>query len=372
MRPAVATIDLDALVANYRWLQEHGKPGRTLAVVKADAYGHGAVQCASALAPFVDGFAVAFLEEALTLRKNGITAPILVLEGCLAADEYAACCAHRLWTVVHCEPQLAWLEAHARRGAPHPERIWVKVDSGMHRLGFAPEALSGVIARLERLAVEPRHLVWMTHLACADQPKHPHTAAQLERFAQALEALPERYAQVPRSIANSAALLAWPAAHGDWARPGIALYGANPLATEPLPAALTPVMTLRSEIIATRWIAAGEAVGYGAAFVAERATRVGVVAIGYGDGYPRTAPTGTPVAVAGHRTRLIGRVSMDLVTVDLTDLPESVGVGAAVELWGRHVLVDEVARAVGTIGYELLCHVRRVPMRYLPATCTAC
>jgi alanine racemase len=372
VRPAVATIDLDALVANTRWLQARGKPGRTLAVVKANAYGHGAVRCATALAPFVDGFAVAFLEEALTLRENGVTAPILVLEGCLASEEYAACCTHRLWPVLHSDAQLTWLETHARRGAPLPERLWVKVDSGMHRLGFAPEALCDVIARLERLAFDPRRLVWMTHLACADQPGDPHTTAQIERFTAALAALPARYAQVPRSIANSAALLAWPAAHSDWARPGIALYGANPLATEPLPAALTPVMTLRSEIIATRWIAAGEAVGYGAAFVAERATRVGVVAIGYGDGYPRTAPTGTPVAVAGHRTRLIGRVSMDLVTVDLTDLPESVGVGAAVELWGRQVLVDEVARAVGTIGYELLCHVRRVPMRYLPATCTAC
>ncbi|GAB6051061.1 alanine racemase [Hydrogenophilus islandicus] len=365
MRPARATVDLAALIANYRWLQAQGKPGRTLAVVKANAYGHGAIPCAQALAPFADGCAVAFLDEAVALRDAGITAPILLLEGCLTADEYAEVAHHRLWSVLHGDHQLAWLEAAHQRGTPSPEQLWIKVDSGMHRLGFAPEALARVVERLVRIDYPPERIVWMTHLACADEPGHPHTRAQIAAFRHAIATLPEPFRSRPVSVANSAALIAWPEAQGVWARPGIALYGANPFAHLPKPVALRPVMTLTSALIATRWIDAGEAVGYGAAFVAPRRSRIGVVALGYGDGYPRSAPTGTPVAVAGYRTRLVGRVSMDLLTVDLTDLPESVGLGASVELWGAQIAVDEVAKAAGTIGYELLCHLRRVPLCYV-------
>lgn len=366
MRSSATLIDLGALIANYRALQARARPGRALAVVKANAYGHGMVPCATALAPLADGFAVAFTEEGMVLRDHGVSAPIVVLEGPFDEAELAAIVEHRLWPMVHADHQLAWLEGQARRGKLLPEAVWVKVDTGMHRLGFAPQAVSGVAERLLRLGFGRDQIVWVTHLACADDPADPATPLALSRFTTALAALPVSLQPARRSIANSAALLAVPAAASDWARPGIALYGASPFAGEPLPPPFRPVMTLTAPLIATRWIEAGERVGYGGIFTAERPTRVGVVAIGYADGYPRTAPSGTPVAVAGWRTHTIGRVSMDMLAIDLTELPESLGVGSAVELWGQTIPVDTVAARVGTIGYELLCRVQRVAYRYLP------
>ena len=352
MRPSCATIDLDALRANYLLAQRLAS-ARTLAVVKADAYGHGAIACAKALEPLADGFAVAFLEEALPLRTSGIRSPIVLLEGAFDPGELEAAAELDLWPVVHHEAQLRMLELAPRR----PRRVWIKINSGMNRTGFAPREAPNVWRRLQALpGLEPP--VWMTHFACADDPCSTMTLEQIRRFHGGVAALPGE-----TSLAKSAALLAWPQARGDWARPGILLYGGNPLLTGAEPgeaASLRPVMRLTSKVFATRRLAPGEALGYGATFIAERPVRVGLVAIGYADGYPRHAPTGTPVAVAGRRTRLIGRVSMDMLTVDLTPLPEDVGLGAAVELWGETVSVDEVARAAGTISYELLCHVKRV------------
>ena len=351
MRPARALIDLAALRHNYRLARQlHG--GRALAVVKANAYGHGAVRCAQALADEADGFAVAFLEEALELRAAGIRQPILLLEGVFAAAELAEVTRHGLWTVIHHEAQIAMLECTALAAPIH---VWLKINSGMNRAGFLPAAVDGAWQRL-RASGKVADITLMTHFARADEPQVITTEAQVSRFDAATAHLPGA-----RSLANSGAILGWPQARRDWARPGILLYGADPMPDEGH--GLQPVMTLESAVMAVREIAAGEALGYGARFIAERDTRVGLVAMGYADGYPRGVADGTPVAVDGLPTRIIGRVSMDMLTVDLTDLPDA-GIGSGVELWGRQVPVNRVARAAGTIAYELLCNVKRVRFSY--------
>ena len=350
-RPALATFDLAALRANYAHARAvHG--GRALAVLKANAYGHGAVECARALANDADAFAVAFTEEALALREAGIQQPILVLEGAFGMDDMRLAQAHGLWLVVHQQEQLRMLES-LRAGAR--VNAWLKIDTGMHRAGLEPGEAQACWQRL-KACEQVAGITLMTHLASADEPDNPVTARQLAAFEAATAGLPG-----PRSVANSAGVLAWQGAHRDWARPGIMLYGADPRGTPS--DMLQPVMQLTSEVFNLRTIGAGEALGYGGSFVAERPTRVGLVAMGYADGYPRRAHTGTPVAVGGHLTRIIGRVAMDMLTVDLTDLPE-VGVGAPVELWGRQVSVNSVAAAAGTIAYELLCNVKRVRRVY--------
>ncbi len=396
MRPAVAEIHLPALVANYRALSALAAPARVLAVVKADAYGHGAAACALALQRAgAAAFGVAAIEEALELRAAGVRAPIVLLEGVFEPGEYPIVAKEGFWPVLHHEAQLCWLEEHGRRGQPLPAAIWVKIDTGMHRLGFAPQEVPRLFARLTALGTSPPALVWMTHLACADEPGNAHTEAQLQCFDAALAALPNAHSPTV-SLANSAALLAWPATRRGWVRPGLALYGANPLVAAAAPTRpfltdtaptdgsaagntkgrtgapqsfstsaqlrrLQPVMSLRSALLATRWIDAGETVGYGATFVAARRSRIGIIALGYADGYPREVPNGTPVWVGGWRVPLAGRVSMDMLAVDLTDAPENAtGVGAPVELWGEHVAVEEVAAAAGTIPYTLLTAVHRV------------
>jgi len=352
-RPSLARIDLGALRHNYALARRlHG--GRAFAVLKANAYGHGALRCAQALAGVADGFAVAFLEEALALRAAGIDGPILVLEGVFEAAELRDVQAHGLWTVVHHEAQLRMIEA-AAAATPPPLQVWLKADSGMGRAGFALADMAAAHARLSACS-QVEQVVLMTHFARADEPSEAATARQIAAFDAATAGLPGL-----RSLCNSAGVLAWPAGHRDWARPGILLYGADPM---PEPAGgLKPVMTLESEVFAVRTLQPGDALGYGARFVADRPTRVGLVAIGYADGYPRIAPTGTPVAVDGRPSRLVGRVSMDMLTVDLTDLPEA-GIGSRVELWGAQVDVNVVARAAGTVSYELLCNVKRVPLVY--------
>ena len=351
MRPARALIDLAALRHNYHLARQlHG--GRALAVVKANAYGHGAVRCAQALADEADGFAVAFLDEALELRAAGIQQPILLLEGVFAAEELADVARHGLWTAVHHEAQIEMIE---RTALAAPVHVWLKINSGMNRAGFLPAAVGGAWQRL-RASGKVADITLMTHFARADEPQVITTEAQVSRFDAATAHLPGA-----RSLANSGAILGWPQARRDWARPGILLYGADPMPDEGH--GLQPVMTLESAVMAVREIAAGEALGYGARFVAERDTRVGLVAMGYADGYPRGVADGTPVAVDGLPTRIIGRVSMDMLTVDLTDLPDA-GIGSGVELWGRQVPVNRVARAAGTIAYELLCNVKRVRFSY--------
>lgn len=349
-RPARITIDVDALRHNHRVLRRlHG--GRMLAVVKANAYGHGAVACARAL-PDADGFAVAFGDEASALRAAGVRSPLLVLEGVFSIAELHTALMESWAVVVHHEEQLTMIE---RSALPFGGLdVWLKLDSGMHRCGFEPDAFRAAHARLTATG-KVWSITLMSHFARADECDSGFTAQQIARFDHATAGLPG-----PRSLANSAGVLFWPAARRDWARCGIALYGAG---AEPA-SGLRPVMRASSEVIAIRQIAAGEPLGYGGRFVATRPTRIGLVAFGYADGYPRSAPDGTPVAVDGKRVPLIGRVSMDMLTVDLTALP-SARVGSEVELWGRDVSVDDVAAQAGTIAYELLCNAKRAPKRYV-------
>jgi alanine racemase len=383
-RPSKALIDLAALRANYLTARNlHG--GRALAVVKANAYGHGAVPCAQALAEIADGFAVAFTAEAFELREAGITKPILVLEGCFDSNELLAAYKSNLWVVIHQESQLRALET-----APidaHSVRVWLKVDSGMHRAGFALEDVQAAYQRLEACP-SVASITLMTHFARADEPDSDATAKQITAFHEATAGLPG-----DRSLSNSGGILAWPSARGTYARPGILLYGADPLPVKPevstngadsMPRGsaqltqnaaqplnptyqLTPVMSLVSEVFAIRTLEPGEALGYGGTFVATTPVRVGLVAIGYADGYPRVAPTSTPIAVGGVLTRTIGRVSMDMLTVDLTDLPQA-SIGSPVECWGKQIDINLVAQRAGTISYELLCNVKRVPKVYLDST----
>jgi alanine racemase len=351
-RPTSATIDLDALRSNYRAARRiHG--GRALAVVKANAYGHGAVACAQALAPLADGFAVAFLDEACALREAGITQPILILEGAFNERELQLASRHDIWVVIHQEEQIRMLS----QSRPPPGRlnVWMKIDTGMRRAGIACADAESAHERILATGTVDS-IVLMTHFACADEPAREDTAYQIQRFDNATRRLPGE-----RSLSNSAGLLAWPAARRDWARPGLALYGALPqdLRTE----GFTAAMTFGSRIFATRTLAPGDSIGYGATFTATREMRVGLVCAGYADGYPQTAPSGTPVAVDGQRTSLVGRVSMDLLTVDITSLPEA-GIGSQVELWGKQINVADVAAASGRIAYELLCNVKRAPLLY--------
>ena len=354
-RPATADVDLEALARNYGRLRSlHG--GRALAVLKADAYGHGALQCARRLRDVADGFAVAFAEEAMVLRCTGITSPILVLEGAFSEQELRYCQSHDLWTVVHHEEQVRMVEATALPDASLG--VWLKVDSGMHRAGFPMEKARAVHARLSNCPAVG-NIVLMTHFACADEPSSEMTMRQLREFDAATEGL-----RGDRSLCNSAGILSWPEARRDWGRCGIALYGADPM---PNPKSeLEPVMRLRSEVFAVKDVQPGESVGYGASFVAGNPTRIGLVAMGYADGYPRAAGTGTPVLVEGKRSRIVGRVSMDMITVDLTEMPEC-GTGSSVEFWGQGIDVNEVAAHAGTISYELLCNVKRVRKTYLGA-----
>lgn len=355
-RPTHARIDLDALRHNLGLARSLAGTARVLAVVKANAYGHGAVPVARAIAEQVDALGIACLEEALELRDSGIRAPILILEGLFSPDEIPLVDRHGLALVVHSAEQLAWVLSARPRRRLH---CWLKADTGMHRLGFDRAGFQAAYASLRR-APQVADLVLMTHLARADEPTHGATPLQMERFAGLCAGLGD-----PRSLANSAALLAWPQSRWDWVRPGILLYGASPLVA-PHEAAdlLRPVMRLESTLIAVRELSAGEPIGYGGRFVCPGTMRVGVVALGYADGYPRHAPDGTPVAVRGQLTRLIGRVSMDMLTVDLTGMSEA-RVGDPVELWGDRVSAAAVAEASATIPYHLFTGVgARVPRRY--------
>lgn len=354
MRPARALIDLEALRHNYRLARET-TGAKALAVVKADAYGHGAVRCAQALQAEADGFAVACIEEALELRDAGIVGPILLLEGFFEADELSLIERYDLWCVVHSTWQL---EAIERASLSRPLTVWLKMDSGMHRVGLHPAEYRDGYQRL-MASGKVGKIVLMSHFARADELDSGSAAEQVAVFEQARAGLA---AEV--SLRNSPAVLGWPQVPSDWVRPGIMLYGATPFEQpHELAARLKPVMTLESKVISVRELPAGQPVGYGARFVTERPTRVGVVALGYADGYPRHAPTGTPVAIDGQLSRLIGRVSMDMLTVDLTDLPQA-GLGSRVEFWGTQVLASEVAIQAGTIPYQIFCNLRRVPLIY--------
>lgn len=345
-RDVCATIDCQALRYNLQRVRQSAANSAVLAVIKANGYGHGLVRVAKALSQ-ADGFGVACCEEAILLREAGMLHPILLLEGIFSERELPYIIKHNFHMVVHCIEQIEWLE---QQRLAKPVRVWLKLDTGMHRLGFSPESFPKIYQRLRENINVRKPIALMTHFACADNKADSATAEQIKVFNATTLQL-----EGIASLANSAAIIAWPESHRDWVRPGIMLYGASPFTQGTAnDYQLKPVMSLTTKLITVRDIKIGESLGYGAAWTAQRNSRIGVVAIGYGDGYPRHAKTGTPVVINGRAVPLVGRVSMDMITVDLTDYPE-VKAGDFVELWGKELSVDEVARCADTVSYELLC-----------------
>jgi alanine racemase len=343
-----AVIDAAALRHNLHQVRRVAPDSRVMAVIKANAYGHGLVPAAKAFAD-ADGFAVARLEEGLALRAAGLRNRILLLEGVFGAEQLAVAAHEHFELMVHSAEQLDLLDA-----LDGSERVatWIKVDTGMNRLGFRVEDFAAAYSRLRANRHVHADPTLMTHLASADDRRDPKTREQVRTFTTATSNLPGA-----RSIANSAGVLAWPASRADWVRPGLMLYGVSPfLAGNGIDLGLRPAMTLRTEVIATKTVKAGETVGYGGMWTARRDTRIAVIAAGYGDGYPRTIESGAPVLVNEQRAPLVGRVSMDMVTVDVTELPP-VSVGDEVVLWGRALPVEEIAAHARTIAWDLLCSV---------------
>lgn len=344
---AYARIDTRALRDNLERVRRAAPLSRVLAVIKADGYGHGAVRVARALAG-AEALGVACIGEAQVLRAAGESRPIVLLEGVFDAAELDWAVGHDCEVVVHAPEQLALLDAAP---AGRPVAVWLKVDTGMHRLGFEPGQLPAAWRRLQDCRAVGRVRL-MTHLARADERDAPATERQCETFERAAGDY-----GCERSIANSAAVLAWPRCHGDWVRPGIMLYGASPF-PDRLPGddQLAPAMTFGAHLIAVNRHRRGEAVGYGGTYTCPEDMPVGVAALGYADGYPRHAPAGTPVLVNGRAVPLVGRVSMDMLCLDLRSQPEA-RAGDPVVAWGPELPVDEIARRAGTIPYELLCRV---------------
>lgn len=351
-RPVRALIDVGALRHNLTRVRHYAPQARVMAIIKADGYGHGLARVARALVG-ADAFGLASVEEARNLRAAGVTQPLCLLEGFFDPAEIPLLSAHQVATVVHHEAQVQALE---RCRVVAPIDVWLKIDTGMHRLGFAPQRAAEVLARLQGLPA----VGWvrlLSHLANADDPRDACTQTQIECFRALCPA-----AQLERSLANSAGIVAWPETHFDWVRPGIMLYGVSPLTGSTAhDLDLHPAMTLESEVIAVHRCRKGDAIGYGGTWVCPEDMPVGVVACGYGDGYPRHAPSGTAVLVNGRRVALIGRVSMDMLCVDLRTQPDAAP-GMPVVLWGHGLPIEEVAESAGTIAYQLLCSVAmRVP-----------
>jgi len=352
MRPIVATISQSALQHNLSVVKQHAPDSKIMAVVKANGYGHGLLNVAHSLKA-ADGFAVLGVNEAVVLRETGFRQTILLLEGVFQAQELEAVASYGLDVVVHSAHQLNML-LNAR--LVKPVHVHLKMNTGMNRLGFTAQNYMSAFNSLKSCN-NVSGITLMTHFATAD--KSPGIEAPLALFQQTIQGLAQ-----PVSMANSAAILRYPHLQADWVRPGIMLYGATTVSgVSAADFGLKPVMQLNSEIIAVQTIAAGQSIGYGNRFTAEKNTRIGVVACGYADGYPRHAgllgnqhPHGAPIAVAGKVTRTLGRVSMDMLFCDITDIPEA-DIGSPVELWGKQIPVDAVAEAADTVGYELLCAV---------------
>lgn len=340
-----AEISRQALKNNLARLHELAPSSKVMAVVKANGYGHGLLNVAQCL-DNADGFGLARLEEALALRAGGVSAKLLLLEGFFRPADLATLVKHDIETVVHHESQIEMLE---QTELDKPVSVWMKVDSGMHRLGFVPDEFHKVYQRLLACKNIAKPINLMTHFACADEPDNDYTAEQLAVFDKLTKDLPGE-----RTLANSAGALFWQQSQADWVRPGIALYGVSPVVGDlGTKHGLIPAMELVSQLIAIREHKAGQPVGYGSYWTAEKDTKLGVVAIGYGDGYPRNAPLGTPVLINGRLAPIVGRVSMDMLTVDLgADANDSVGDKAV--LWGKDLPVEEVAEHIGTIAYELV------------------
>lgn len=370
-RPIQANLDLNALENNLQ-VARRATSARIMSVIKANGYGHGLLRAAEALAA-TDGYALLDIQDAVRLREAGYRQTILLLEGVFSAEELPLIAEYDLTCVIHSPWQIAMLDAYlgpmkSGKGTPRSGKldVWLKVNSGMNRLGFAPQQVAQAMDQLHRHRAV-RDITLMTHFANADEARG--IAEPLALFNDVAA-----HYRVPRSMANSAALLRYPEAHGDWVRPGIMLYGASPFVdVSAQQLGLKPAMTLSSRIIATQELRTGDEVGYGALFRAEHAMRIGIVACGYADGYPRQsgrvepkapgthrltpggcAPGGTPILVDGQRSKTLGRVSMDMMYVDLSALPQA-EVGSRVVLWGEGMPIEEVAHAAGTVSYELMC-----------------
>ena len=349
-RATSATIHIDALRQNLLRIRQLAPCSKVMAVVKADGYGHGLERVAQALEG-ADAFGVASIADGERLRAAGLSKRIVLLSGFDEPGDLALIRRLNLDSVVHHPDQVRMLRVD---GDPRPVRVWLKFDTGMHRLGFAPSDAERIYRELRSLPQVDPDIVMMSHFARSDEFDQQATAEQIACFERGTQGLPS-----PRSLANSAGVLGWPTSHLDWVRPGGALYGLSVVEGRAgSEFGLLPAMSLSTRIIAINQVPKDEAIGYGGSFVAPRTMRVGIAAIGYGDGYPRHAPSGTPVLVAGQRAITVGRVSMDLLAIDLSEL-ESVQVGASVELWGQHLPVESVAEAAGTISYELTCGITR-------------
>ncbi len=347
-RPARALIDLKALRHNLSRAREAASGAKIMAVVKANAYGHGLLTVARTLAQ-ADAFGVARLDEGLALRAAGVQAPIVMLSGVESIQELEQARDQRLDIVVHSEHQIAMLE-----GAPPGTRLkaWLKLDSGMHRLGFPPTVFARKYIRLSECAAVIDTVALMTHLADADLPRSKRVAEQIAVFEANTRGI-----SAERSIANSGGLLGWTEARADWVRPGIMLYGISPFADDTgTDQGLVPAMTLETRLIAVNQVERGDRIGYGGTYICDQSMPIGVAAIGYGDGYPRHAPSGTPVLVEGLRCPLVGRVSMDLISIDLRPNPKAKP-GDRVVLWGEGLPAEEVAAQAGTIAYELITRI---------------
>lgn len=356
MKAATAHVDLAALKHNLQQLKQQAPNSKMMAVVKANGYGHGLNQIASN-ADAADAYGVARIEEALQLRAAGIVKPILLLEGFYSPGDLPVLVTNNIQTAVHCVEQLEALENAILET---PVQVWLKIDSGMHRLGVRPEQLDDFITRLKACENVAQPLRYISHFASADELEKATTHEQIELFRSLTDGC-----KGERSLAASAGILAWSESHLDWVRPGIIMYGVSPFADKSAAElGFLPVMTLKSHIIAVREVKKGESVGYGGNWTSERDTKVGVIAIGYGDGYPRTAPNGTPVFVNGRKAPIAGRVSMDMLSVDLG--PDATDkVGDEVILWGKELPSEEVAAHIGTIAYELVTKLTpRVDMVY--------
>ena len=352
MRPACASLDADALRHNLREVRKRSA-ARVMAIIKANGYGHGLVWVAKNLTQ-ADAFGVASLEEGLELRAAGIPQEICLLEGFFESKEIPLILSERLTPVIHEAHQVVALQRFRGHG---PLDVWIKVDTGMHRLGFLPEEVLQVVADLQAIPLI-RRIGLLSHLASGEVESGPATLQQISAF-NAL-ATPE----FPRSFANSAGIIHWPETHGDWVRPGLMLYGASPIPGHTGSSLnLRPVMTLRSELISVRRRKKGDAIGYGGDYRCPEDMPVGIVGLGYGDGYPREVSPGVSVLIHGLRAPLIGRVSMDMLSVDMRAVAQA-QVGDEVILWGQGLPVEEIAQAAGTIPYTLLCGLtQRLPRR---------
>jgi alanine racemase len=357
-RPTRAIVNLEALRHNYGIAVELSGAGKALPVVKANAYGHGSIEVAKALEPLTPAMGVACIEEAVELRDAGVQKPILLMEGFFSDEELEVAAGQNFWLMVQNDYHLRALE-QAR--LTQPVSCWVKLDTGMHRLGYDPERAIEVYERLKGCSQVADDIVMATHLASADDLDKDYSAEQIRLFREHTAGI-----DAPCSIANSPGLLGWPDARADWNRPGVMLYGQSPFPL-PHPEAdrLRPVMTFRSAVMAVREVAVGESVGYANAWTAQRPSRIATVPVGYGDGYPRHAENSTPVLINKQRAQLVGRVSMDMITLDVTDIPTA-DIGDEVILWGEDLKANEVAVHADTIGYEIMTRMHnRVPREYV-------